>query len=187
MKSVQDIIDEVRIRTDASNIEDGELILYIDELDDFMGHSVFAKLESNDVSLSDGVYSYDVSDITETERIEKVLIDGKRITKKSSPDDLLEGWYFQGVKVFLSPSLTADHSTMTIIYQPKNTPHNISDTNLFVPEQYHELYVYHCLAQIAAKEGDEVNYNNYQNDYNGLLSEVLSVVTGRQVAPRFRK
>ena len=30
MKSVQDIIDEVRIRTDASNIEDGELILYID-------------------------------------------------------------------------------------------------------------------------------------------------------------
>ena len=187
MKSVQDIIDEVRIRTDASNIENEELILYIDELDDFMGHTVFAKLESNDVPLSDGVYSYDVSDITEPERIEKVLIDGKRIVKKSSPNDLLEGWYFRGVNVFLSPSLTADHSTMTIIYQPKNTPHNLSDTNLFVPEQYHELYVYHCLAQIAAKEGDEVNYNNYQNDYNGLLSEVLSVVTGRQVAPKFRK
>ena len=49
MKSVQDIIDEVRIRTDASNIKDEELILYIDELDDFMGHSVFTKLESKDV------------------------------------------------------------------------------------------------------------------------------------------
>lgn len=186
MKSVQDIIDEVRIRTDASNIENEELILYIDELDDFMGHTVFAKLESNDVPLSDGIYSYDVSDITEPERIEKVLIDGKRITKKSSPDDLLEGWYFRGVNVFLSPSLTADHSTMTIIYQPKNVPHQQGDSNLAVPEPYHDLYVYHCLAQIAAKEGDSVSYGNYQNDYNGLFSEVLRMVTGRQVAPKFR-
>lgn len=187
IKTVQNLLDEVRTRTDASNIEDKELLFYIDELDDIMGDSIFPQRESIVIPLIKDVHSYDVSNITETERIKKVFVDGKRIVQKSSADDLLEGWYTEGVKLFLSPVLAAENSEMVLIYHPRKVPHTTADTNLSVPETFHDLYVYHCLAQIAAKEGDEVSYNNYQNDYNGLLSEVLSIVTGKQLSPSFTK
>lgn len=187
MKTVEDIISEVRARTDASAFTNEEILDFINELDDMLRETVFQEFDSERVDFTDGTYSYDVSSFTNPERIESITADGKLLIKKKSPNDFLQGWYFSGVNVLLSHDIVDENTGMEVNYRPECVPHLLGDTDLAVPEPYHDLYVFYALSQIASREADSVSYNNYQNDYNSLLSEVISVLKRKQAYPAFTK
>lgn len=182
--TVEEIINEIRIRADLSHIQDEELLDYINDLDDLMSVTHFPALDSVKVIVDDpSDNEFDVGDVTDGDRIEKVYIDGKKAIKKSAPDDLLDGWFFIGDVVSVSPDLLTENSELVITYREKHTPLNLDDCVMAVPEPFHDLYVFYTLAQISAKEADDVSYANFMKDYNSLLSEAMRRNAARQAYP----
>lgn len=181
-KSVQDIINEIRIRADVENITDEELLDYIDEQDDYLRETLFPEYCSSPLTLTTAE-SYDISSICDSGRIKRVLAKGKPLLRKRDPNDVIEGYIARGNSLSLSSSIVDNNESVVLVYAPKHVPHKISDTNLCAPEPFHDLYVFYALSQVAAKEADAVSYGNYKSDYNALLAEVTAAVTGNQVSP----
>lgn len=191
MKTVQNIIDEIKTRTDVGNVSDNELIEYINDVDAQFMESVFPAFASATINLIADQYSYDVSTHTTVDKIDKVYIDGVITPKKRSANDVMDGWYTSGTNVVLSDDYIDDGATgMTVVYRRNSIPHLLedaaTDTSLAVPEAYHNLYVYHVLSQIASKEADSAAYQNYKNEYNTLLAEALVIVTKNQLSPNYK-
>lgn len=176
------IIAEARLREDLDHITDNEIKTYIDDCDGILADTYFPKYASVTPTAGSAGNDFSVSGITE-DRIVKVSVDGKKIIKKTSADDLLDGWYFSDLKVFISPSLLGENSVVDILYRVKNTPHANNSTDFAVPESFHDLYVYYVLAQAAAKYADGTSYNNYKNEYNALLVDAVNALTNRQAYP----
>ena len=59
----------------------------------------------------------------------------------------------------------------------------LDDFVMAVPEPFHDLYVFYALAQISAKEADDVSYANFMKDYHSLLSEAMRRNAARQAYP----
>lgn len=187
-KTVQDIIDEVKVKRDTTNIEDEEIIEYINDLDAQFMESMFPVSSSTYIPLSTAT-SYDVSAYTSPELILKVYVDNQLILKKHIPNDDLSGWYINGNNIVLSSDIISGATGMTIMYRQKTTPHLLenagTDNSLVIPASYHNLYVYYVLAELASKEADTASYANYKSDYNSLLAEALAVVTKNQLSPNY--
>lgn len=188
MKTVSDLINEIRLRNDVSNIDDEEILEYINDIEAQLTESLFPTYHSLTMGL-DGKESYDISSIvSDPRRVLSVYVDGKKLLRKRSSHDMIEGWYFSVGSIFLSDHFRDGREMVVIIKEPMR-PHAIedieSDDNLFVPNAYHDLYIFYTLSQIAAKEADEASYKNYKEDYNSLLSEAIAVVTKRQLSPNY--
>lgn len=191
MKTVQNIIDEIKTRTDVGNVSDNELIEYINDVDAQFMESVFPVFASVTIDLVADQYSYDVSTHTTVDKIDKIYIDGVVTPKKRSVNDVMDGWCPSGTNVVLSDDYIDDGATgMTVVYRRNSVPHTLedaeTDTDLAIPEAYNKLYVFHALAQIASKEAEMTAYQNYQNDYNSMLAEALTIVTRNQLAPNYK-
>ncbi len=191
MKTVQNIIDEIKMRRDVGNVGDDELLEYINDVDAQFMESIFPVFVSANIALSVGQYSYDVSDYTVVDKVDKVYVDGVITPKKRSANDIMDGWHTSGASVVLSDDYIDDGATgMTVVYRRNSIPHTLetaeTDTDLAIPEAYHNLYVYYALGQIASKEADPTAYQNHQGDYNSLLAEALAIVTKNQLDPNYK-
>ena len=191
MNTVQDIIDEVKMRIDVGTVSDNEIIEYINDADAQFMESIFPVYSSVEIPFVAEQYSYDVSTSTQADKVENVYVDDVITPKKRSANDIMDGWYASGTNIVLSDDYVDDGATgMTVVYRRNSIPHLLedaaTDTSLAVPEAYHNLYVYHVLSQIASKEADSAAYQNYKNEYNTLLAEALVIVTKNQLSPNYK-
>lgn len=189
MKTIADLIDEVRNRRDVHNISDLEILEYFNDIEAQLMRSIFPRFSFYSFDLDGESVDYDITDtINDYDGIISIYIDNKRILKRRDNYDIIDGWYENNGIIHLSPSL-AEGDKMVIMCRSKLNPHQYGnaagDSDLIIPLAYHELYVLYALSQIAAKEADEVSYRNYKEDYNSLLSEAISVTTKRQLYPNY--
>lgn len=188
MKTVSDIMKEIRFRNDVEHIADEEILEYINDIELQLVESLFPIFHSLSVELT-GSESYKVSsEIPDPRKIVAVYVDGRKLLRKRDSYDLIDGWYYSVGSVFLS-ELFREGKKMIVVHKAPMKPHVLdemdTDTDLLIPAPYHDLYVYYALSQIAAKEADEASYKNYKEDYNSLLSEALAVTTKRQLFPNY--
>lgn len=185
MKTVSDIIEKVNLLRDNRNIPIGEMLQYINDLDCQLMAAVNPTYADSTVAVSDHIGSYDLPAGVESDDIHAVYVDGKRVLRRKSLHDALDGWYCQDGTLYLSPADMGE--TAVVQYLAKTVPHALEeiddDEDLAVPEAFRELYVYHVLAQIASKENDANGYGNYKNDFNSCLSQCLSVMRKNQLYP----
>lgn len=183
--TVQDIINEIRMKEDLSHIDDDELLVYIDDLDRILCETYFPKFAS-EVLVEDDPGEYPVTEIHSEDQIKKLYIDGNKAVKKSIANDLLDGWYFSGNKVLISPGLLGENSEVVLMYRVDNTPHEYEDTEFAVPESFHDLYVLYALAEIASKEADTASYENYKREFNALLADAFNALNSGKAYPETR-
>lgn len=187
MKTVCDIIEKVNLLRDNRNIPIGEMLQYINDLDCQLMAAVNPTYTDHTVTISDhqAPVAYDLPAGVEIDDIHAVYIDGKRILRRKSLHDTLDGWYCQDGTLYLSPPDIGEEAV--IQFFTKTIPHALenidTDEDLAVPEAFRELYVYHVLAQIASKENDANGYENYKNDFNSCLSQCLTVMRRSQLYP----
>lgn len=178
----EDLINEVRMRTDAQNVTDCEIMKYINDLDDNMGDTLFVRRSDFTISVEEGENEYPVPENIPSGRIKSVDIDGKRITRKKSANSKLLGWYISDYYIVISEELLEGASEITVTYHP-----TAEEAGFAAPDSYKELYIYYALAGIAERDGDEAGYTNFQTSYNGLLNEAIKTTTKPQLSPKFTK
>lgn len=184
MKTIEDILEEINLLRDNDNIEIGEMLTYINALDSQLMAAVNPLYVDKVLDISDGALGYPLPADIAVDDIHAVYADGKRLLRKKSLNDGLDGWYCDGATIYFSPDMGQE---AVIQYLEQTVEHKLEDIavdeNLAVPEAFRELYVYHVLAQVASKEGDHQGYDNYKGDFNSCLSQCLTVLRKSQLYP----
>ena len=183
MKTICDIIEKVNLLRDNRYIPTGEMLQYINDLDCQLMAAINPTYTDHIITLSQGSGTLPTG--VAIDDIHAIYVEGKRILRRKSLHDSLDGWYCQDGTLYLSP---ADMGEVAVIqYLAKTVPHALEDIDtdgdLAAPEAFRELYVYHVLAQIASKENDANGYENYKNDFNSCLPQCLSVMRRSQLYP----
>lgn len=189
MKYFSDLIEEVRQRRDVDLISDEEILGYFNDIEAQLTESVFPRFSLYKLEASVDTDTYDIlSVIDDPSKIVAVYVDGKRALHCRDEYDILDGWYEKDGELVLTGDLR-DCDELVLYCRSSLSPHEYSaidtDHDFLIPPAYHDLYIFHALAQIAAKEADEASYRNYKEDYNGILSEAIAVTTKRQLFPNY--
>lgn len=185
MKTICDIIKKVNFLRDNDDIEAGEMLAYINALDCQLMAAVNPTYIDRAIDLTGNQGIYPLPDGVEIDDIHAVYVDGKRLLRRKSPNDMMLGWYCDGTSIHFSPVDMGKEAVIQCLGKTvAHTLENIdTDEDLAVPEAFRELYVYHVLAQIASKEGDANGYENFKSDFNSCLSQCLSVMRKNQLYP----
>ena len=185
MKTIKDIIDQVNLLRDNANTEIGEMLAYLNALDCQIMAAVNPVYADAVLDPATAAAGYDLPARREVDDIHGVYAAGRRLLRKKSLNDGWDGWYCDGGRLYFTP---VDLGPEVVIqYLEPTAEHRLEDIatdhNLAVPPAWRELYVYHILAQIAAKEGDAEGYENYKSDFNACLSQCLAVLGKSRLYP----
>lgn len=185
MRTIREIIEKINLLRDNRNTETGELLSYINDLDSQIMAVVNPVYRDVALDISAGEESYPLPSPLGVDDIHAVYVNGRRLLPKKSLHDGWDGWYCHNSRLYFCPQDVGE--TAVIQYLEPCTGHCLediaTDADLAVPPGFRELYVYHALAQIASKEGDQESYQNYKNDFNTLLSQCLMVLAKNQLYP----